>query len=48
MLITSLPRPSKIVLGSGVKVTRSEYEHIKSLELDVTLPAKAPSQPAAA
>jgi hypothetical protein len=34
-------RPKKILLGGGVKVTRSEYDNLKELGLDVMLPPKA-------
>ncbi|GFR49994.1 hypothetical protein Agub_g12140 [Astrephomene gubernaculifera] len=38
---SNLPQwPSKIILAGGVKVTRAEYDHLKGLGLDVTLPPK--------
>ncbi|GLC58166.1 hypothetical protein PLESTB_001326100, partial [Pleodorina starrii] len=34
------PWPPKIILAGGVKVTRAEYDRLKGLGLDVTLPGK--------
>ncbi|GLI62783.1 hypothetical protein VaNZ11_005530 [Volvox africanus] len=42
------PWPAKIILAGGVKVTRAEYDHLKDLGLDVTLPGKAPAAVATA
>lgn len=36
-------RPTKIILAGGVKVTRAEYDNLKGLGLDVTLPPKTPA-----
>ncbi|GIL48813.1 hypothetical protein Vafri_5227 [Volvox africanus] len=42
------PWPAKIILAGGVKVTRAEYDHLKGIGLDVTLPGKAPAAAATA